>query len=299
MMCPVCGSEEAVQLWSKPMSAIADLWRFQLGIDVHADIAGWECVILRQCKTCTLQYFLPAISGGPSLYSELQKHEWYYMGGKWEHLESLREVRDGDKVCEVGCGAGAFVGLVNEKGHGVALGIETNAAAVRFAQEAHIPVFNVTLSDFGIKHEAEFDLVCAFQVLEHIPQPASFLRDVARLVRPGGRITVSVPNRESFVAWEENLLDMPPHHVTRWSQTALTRLMKECGLKVERVVCEPLASYHVEWFVRILCRRYGKGVWGWLLHRWPVQRLLTRLLTCRRASRCVKGHTLLIVGVKG
>ena len=73
--------------------------------------------------------------------------------------------------------------------------------------------------------DRRFDVVCAFQVLEHVADPLAFIAEAKARLNPGGLLFIGVPNRESYVGRLRDFpLDMPPHHVMRWSRRALAAL---------------------------------------------------------------------------
>jgi SAM-dependent methyltransferase len=254
-------------------------------------------VALRECQSCDLQYFIPAIIGDGALYADLQKRDWYYMPDKWEHRVALAHIPRGARVCEVGCGVGSFVDQVNKSGRGLAVGLETSQEAVRTASSLGIPVECATAEKYARLHGAEFDVVCAFQVLEHVDSPKSFVLAAKMLLKRRGALIVSVPNRNSFIRWCDWVLDMPPHHVTRWSADALTNLLASVGLVDVKVLHEPLQLYHTDAYVSSWVIRTRSTIMGSLMGHWRVQRMLRRLLAVRLFRRWIHGHTLYVSGV--
>ena len=69
--------------------------------------------------------------------------------------------------------------------------------------------------------DASFDAVLLLQVLEHVPDPARVLAELARVLRPGGQITLTAP-----LAWEQHEL---PHDYYRYTQPGLEHLLRGAG----------------------------------------------------------------------
>ncbi len=104
------------------------------------------------------------------------------------------------RLLDVGCGAGIAAEAFARAGHDV-LGLDASPAAVA-AAEAHAALmpglalrYRVGTPEALLGEEARFDAVTALEVIEHVADPASFLRTLAGLVVPGGRVFVSTLNR--------------------------------------------------------------------------------------------------------
>ncbi|MDH3973167.1 MAG: class I SAM-dependent methyltransferase [Deltaproteobacteria bacterium] len=226
-------------------------WESNYRIDISSELKGIEEICLYRCKKSRLDFFYPvSASGGPELYKKLQNFDWFYMPEKWEFDEALKDLKDGGRLLEIGCGRGFFIEKVlNQFPEIMAKGIESNGDALVEPLEKGLPVEMARTTDL-IERKELFDAVCSFQVLEHISSPRSFFDDVLKLLKPGGLLILCVPNKESFIKHQFNLLDMPPHHMTRWSLTTFKFLENIFPLKLEKASFEPLADYHIDWYLQ-------------------------------------------------
>lgn len=232
----------------KTVQLIRD-WKIYFDIDIAYEIGDCEEIFLCQCNDSQLLFFFPLnIAGSNKLYEQLQKKNWFYMPWKWEYDIALSQMHLGDNVLEVGSGFGYFVQTGLKKGLKIQ-GIELNSSAVDKAKANSLPIQKILLEDFAEKFPESQDIVCAFQVLEHIPNPLEFLNSAISTLKKNGKLIVCVPNSESFLKYQDNLLDMPPHHMLRWSQKSFESLESLLPLKLEKVCFEPLARYHVDGFV--------------------------------------------------
>lgn len=93
----------------------------------------------------------------------------------------------------------------------------------------------MTLEEFAARGEGPadgFDAVVTFHCLEHVQDPKGLIAGMSRLLSPQGRIFVSTPySPMSFEGPWFDPLNHPPHHLSRWNQTAYKELGRQTGLR--------------------------------------------------------------------
>jgi SAM-dependent methyltransferase len=137
------------------------------------------------------------------------------------------------RLLDLGCGTGNFLAAARDSGFDVT-GIEPNRNAVCFAKEhyALCNVFATSPSQFQQAHPLEkFGTVTFFEVLEHQEDPQAFLDTAKLFLSEDGFIAVSVPNRNRWQT-DDDPLDFPPNHLTRWSPAALRNFIESNGFDV-------------------------------------------------------------------
>jgi 2-polyprenyl-3-methyl-5-hydroxy-6-metoxy-1,4-benzoquinol methylase len=212
MLCPSCGSRD-------------------LTTQVHAEPHS-----LYACSNCDLHFFHPARNPGHIWYADCYRlrNISHSTSVGWNHRQFLNDhsIPVG-RLLDVGCGTGSFLAAAGRRGFTVT-GIDFDETAVREARERFglSDVHAWTLDNFkSHRPDQQFEVVTAFEVLEHVDQPGALLRECAGLLRAGGYLAVSVPFRDRWPHWEY-AWDQPPNHVSRWSRRALATALTNAGFEV-------------------------------------------------------------------
>lgn len=153
------------------------------------------------------------------------------------YLTHLPYAGPGRRLLDVGCGVGQSLVWAAERGWEVH-GVELDPEAVRLAHDRGLASVRLgTLEAQGFPAE-RFDAITLYQTLEHVYSPRAVLSECRRILRPGGRLLVSVPNFASLPretlggAWNGMQL---PVHLYHFTEPTLRRLATSCGLEVEEV----------------------------------------------------------------
>lgn len=263
-------------------------------------------VDLYRCTECGLEFYPSSLKGSARLYEALARFDYYYMDDKWEFRVALEDIKDSQSVLEVGCGTGFFLDQIARAYRGTTLmGLELNRDALEISRQNGLFVQAKSIEQFSGEHACSFDVVCALQVLEHVSNPHSFLEAAFRCLKRGGLCVLTVPNALGFTQYAVNDFgNMPPHHLTRWTTGVMQKIAVRHSVSLERIVLEPVARYHKEWYRDTLTVRTVSKILGL---RWNRIELGTRyrivLGLCRRLSRMIPsslwkysypGHTLYV-----
>lgn len=270
--CLACGSAMLSPLSTSPVADIEHLYRSGYHTEVRKYF-GTDEISLLLCRSCDLRFFHPAVTGDSEFYESVSANPTYYMDEKPEFGFARSFISERDAVLEIGGGRGGFAKSLSGVGY---TGLEFNKQSVAAAAAAGIEMRIESIDAHAANNRERYDVVCSFQVLEHIADPRAFTQAAFACLKPEGLLVISVPAYDSFLRSAPNLvLNMPPHHVTLWSDQALLNLAVALRGQVVQLYHEKVADYHLRWFVQcmlyqLLRRRSGRS---------------TALIDLRRRSR--------------
>lgn len=243
--CLLCAHADTRLLQRIPASRLAHAYRAEFGIGV--DFAVDE-ILYAECARCGLLFFAPPITGDEAFYGELQKISWYYRAAKPEFRLAAAYVRATHHVLEIGAGRGLFAQEIAPASY---TGLEFSPVAIELAAQSGIRLLPETVERHAHDNAERYDIVCAFQVLEHVAAPRGFIDAAVKCLRPGGKLMLSVPAQDSFAAFAYwDVLNMPPHHVTRWTDACLRSVADLCGLRFVALTPEPLGRNMSNFYAR-------------------------------------------------
>ncbi len=118
-----------------------------------------------------------------------------------KYVDSLATAKDKQRVLDVGCGVGQVVQQLQNRGLN-AQGVDVSEPNVREANRraGRCALYDGKRLPFADGH---FHAVGAFNVLEHVEEPEDFIRELARVLSPSGRLVISSPNFLRVIGWRD------------------------------------------------------------------------------------------------
>jgi 2-polyprenyl-3-methyl-5-hydroxy-6-metoxy-1,4-benzoquinol methylase len=168
----------------------------------------------------------------PRVYAALaeeEDHHWWFVGRRLILRDLLRAhlvPRAERRILDVGSGTGGMFPLLSELGH--VEGADSSAAAIEYTHQRfpQFVVHQAALPD-GLPAR-EWDLITAFDVIEHLDKPIESLCAMREHLSPKGEIAISVPAYE--LLWSEH--DVVHHHKRRYTRESLDDHVTRAGLRV-------------------------------------------------------------------
>ncbi len=225
--CPLCGN------------APGDLLAEARDYNAATTDQVFRLVLCRRCRLAMIdpQPTREAVGGFyPESYAahrEISGSEGHILTRKSKRFGPVEELPPG-RYLDIGCGSGYDLLRMRDRGWTVA-GFEPSRQAAKAGLSAGLDIrTGGDLADARFE-ESSFDLVTMFCVLPHVHDPLGVLREVARLLSPGGTLLLTVPN-----LWSLNFrlfggrwyhLD-PPRHLWFFSDASLREMAARTGFRV-------------------------------------------------------------------
>lgn len=277
-----------------------EMYKKSINFDVSRFFTEINEILYVKCLDTGYKFFYPfSISGDELFYEDLQQFEWYYKQNKWEFEEALFQIKESDKILEIGAGNGAFLKrLINKKENIDA--IEFNVKSLNILKKQGYHVYNQTIQKLAQTKEGYYDVVVSFQVLEHISDVKSFIEASIKVLKKGGQMIFSVPNDDALIMkLDFNLsLNFPPHHMGHWNKKTFFNLQKYFSIQCVNFIHEPLQKKQYSRYYRVIAlyirRKYGfigRGIDKFLLY--PYSQYFIR-----NFSKNLKGLSLVVTFIK-
>jgi 2-polyprenyl-3-methyl-5-hydroxy-6-metoxy-1,4-benzoquinol methylase len=233
--CPICRSDRTRFLFEG--------WDLQFG---HPDSA-----FVHQCREC--EHIFVAGELTPEQLTDMYTNYYprsnlnvedytpykeksgllYWLDGEEAH--AYRYVPKNVRILDIGCGYCKTLGYHKARGcevYGVEADENARKVAERYGFNVHIGLFDST------QYEPDsFDYITLDQVLEHIIEPLTFLKEVNKILKPGGKFIASFPNQKAFGRYFFGQYWTPwhlPYHRHFYSKRSLAILTEQAGYKIEK-----------------------------------------------------------------
>jgi SAM-dependent methyltransferase len=208
-----------------------------------------------------------------------QKH-WWYRARREVLAELIRRLADPPKdarILEIGCGTGHNLPMLGEFGAVDALELDDEARAMAEKRLGRA-VMSAPLPELAGVPEHQYDLVGAFDVIEHIDDDRAALVSIASRLKPGGKFVMTVPAHQ----WMWSAHDVVNHHKRRYSKGALKRLVERSPLKLERIGYFNSLLFPLAVAERLSSRMRGKEDVDLKLPSAPLNKALERCFAAER-----------------
>lgn len=161
-------------------------------------------------------------------FYEVEDRHWWFVGRRRIVLDQLEQHGGRGRILDLGCGTGGVLAHLDD--YGEAYGIDPSPEATRFSHERGLAIALASGLNLPFADQT-FDAVLALDVIEHVDDDVGLLREVQRVLRPGGILVVTVP----ALPWLWSSHDDVNHHRRRYMRGSLARSIRAAGLEPVKI----------------------------------------------------------------
>ncbi|MEI8329918.1 MAG: class I SAM-dependent methyltransferase [Chlamydiia bacterium] len=255
--------KEPIKLYELSKDNIKNQLSKYFSRDVPDNIIDTDYSIWR-CSETSLEFCWPQEPGNKNFYEWISLFSSYYPNYRWEYgiVSDIISRDSGEKcdflVLDVGCGEGDFLDSLKMIDNNKKYAIDFNESAILSCKEKGLNSF-IGSVETGIQKnyisKEMFSFVTSFHCLEHVADPVGFVRELLSVTKSGGKVFLSTPySPMSFEDTWFDIMNHPPHHMTRWNLDAYIKMAKILNVEMNFFVrkakpfCQALQCLHLKRF---------------------------------------------------
>jgi len=194
-----------------------------------------------------------------AIMREVEDKHWWYVGRRRiiesfvkRIFEELRaEGKTEPRILDIGCGTGGNLESLSK--FGKAEGVDISREALDYCRARGLHNVREGAAETLPYASESFDLVTGLDVIEHLNDDVAGLREMRRVLRPGGRLLVFVP--AFMFLW--GVQDDVSHHRRRYAMSELMKKLQQADMKVERASYANIAFFGPILLGRLFMRLTG------------------------------------------
>lgn len=173
----------------------------------------------------------------PSAYDHMGNVEakhWWFVGRRAILRQLIDDINipSDAKILEVGCGTGGNLEMLLEYGEVFAFEYDSSAREMAISRNGHKAKIEMGACPNAIPfHEELFDLICIFDVLEHIEKDIETIFELRKRLKKNGKILITVPAYQ----WLYGSHDVYLHHIRRYSKSNLKIVANDGGCSIIKI----------------------------------------------------------------
>jgi cyclopropane fatty-acyl-phospholipid synthase-like methyltransferase len=168
------------------------------------------------------------------VYREYAKSRDLKIATARPRLAAIRQRTQGRRLLDVGCATGFFMEAAADEGFDVR-GVEFSTVAISLARpDIRERIVRGDVNELLSREPEKFDVVTAFDIIEHVQNPENFLQQLREILKPGGILAISSPDTGHalrYLMGSKWPMLQPMQHTVLFSRRSISDLLKRCGFQ--------------------------------------------------------------------
>jgi 2-polyprenyl-3-methyl-5-hydroxy-6-metoxy-1,4-benzoquinol methylase len=168
------------------------------------------------------------------VYREYAKSRDLKIATARPRLAAIKKRAKGNRLLDVGCATGFFMEAAADEGFEVR-GVEFSNVAILLARpDIRDRIVRGDVNELPSREPEQFDVVTAFDIIEHVQSPANFLHELREILKPGGVLAISSPDTGHILRYlmgSKWPMLQPMQHTVLFSRRSITALLERSGFE--------------------------------------------------------------------
>lgn len=188
--------------------------------------------------------------------ADTEDGHWWFCGRRSIGEAVIRGLGlpDGASILEIGAGTGGNIAMLEKFGQVQAVEMSDLARRIAWEKTGRDFLYGYLPDNIPVS-PGTVDLICLFDVLEHVAEDEESLLAMRRLLKPTGKIVLTVPAHQ----WLWSTHDVDLHHHRRYSRGQLRERIERAGYKIDKLTYTNAALFPVAVLARVADRLRGSG----------------------------------------
>jgi ubiquinone/menaquinone biosynthesis C-methylase UbiE len=196
----------------------------------------------------------------------LLQRQQYMKGGigrwYWDYRDrrALSYIREEKSILDIGCGEGITLEkLLKRFPKQKIQGLDYSPEKVKICERYHLPVRQGNAGELNYG-DSSMDCCLLLEVVEHLAEPENALKEIYRVLHPGGLFLLIFPNdfvfkiaRLGFLKFKE--AGSPSGHVKQWTPSAMSQVLKKIGFTIQEMTCLPINFWPLSLHCLVVARK--------------------------------------------
>lgn len=181
----------------------------------------------------------------------LEDRYWWFVSRRELVLDIVRRLSlpHDPVIVDVGCGTGATAAALSKIGSVVC--VDVSPLALDYCRQRGLGNLLEARAEYLPLEPGSADIVVALDILEHLEDDSAALKEILRVLKPGGRIVATVP--ACRILWSEH--DVALAHKRRYTAGQLSQKMRQAGFRVDTLSYVLFLLFPLAFLQRIFCRK--------------------------------------------
>ena len=195
-----------------------------------------------------------------TLYDNIRQVEathWWYKARReiiFDWVQAILNVHTNPSVMDLGCGTGFNITYLHDLGYENITGVDFSSDALAYCSARNLTKLICGDANHLPFHATSYEVILALDIIEHLEDDEKTLRDIFRVLKPGGSLIIFVPAYKFLWSFQDEI----SHHVRRYTAHELRSKALTVGFEIQKITYANTFLFPVIWAGRLVLKIFRR-----------------------------------------